>query len=569
MATCSELLTELNEQRGYINQILASSNPPSNISSITDIGTLQAAANRIQPAFGGQLSDLGDIKTYLTDLISRASRINPPCNQVINDARAIMAQVDSKINSLAQAFRQIESRISQLRRETRQSTESTNNQGTGTPGTAGQGPDASKPAVTNIPRTTETTTPDSDLQEFTVTGSKPNNKLIIPPDPNVPSTAGDINVTAPNLNLGTIEDGSDQNLEEVTVTGRRNPDELEEVTVTGRRNPDELEEVTVTARRPNSTTGATDSARNQASTREETNFPARKDWRVRLALAPGSTYLYNDNSNELLSPLRTSNGVIFPYTPSVQVTYGANYQATDPTHSNYKFFQYENSYVDNILIGCDFTAQDTEEAQYLLAVIHFFRSATKMFYGQDQNPKPGTPPPMCFLYGFGEFQFNAHPLAITNFNYNLPSDVDYIRVGGPADITTGADGLEEVTVTGKKNPNIPNKPAISKGWGQIAQDYIQGRLGQGVAAIGNAIGLKLQPGGALNPPNWVQTGFKPAGFNQLSNPTYVPTKINLQISCIPLMSRYETSNVFSLKDYANGNLIRGYGSQGRKGAGHW
>ena len=52
-----------------------------------------------------------------------------------------------------------------------------------------------------------------------------------------------------------------------------------------------------------------------------------------------------------------------------------------------------------------------------------------MFYGQDQTPKPGTPPPLCFLTGLGDFQFQQHPLAITGFNYTLPTDVDYIRAG--------------------------------------------------------------------------------------------------------------------------------------------
>jgi len=560
MATCSELLTELNSEKGYINSIIAGSNPPSNISSATDINALVAAENRISNFGGGQLSDLSEVKTYLQDLISRASRINPPCNQVINDARSLITQVDSKYNSLSQALAQIRSRLTQLRSATAQSTESTNNSGTGDPGTAGKGADASKKIV-SVPGAIETTQPGDTLQEFTVQARRADETKLQPgTDQNIEGPLEEITVQGNRIKDGPLT------VDEPGMIGV-GPINIDAPNFNFEEEQEPLEEVTITARkRPNSTTGATSDARNQASTREETNFPARKDWRVRLSLAPGSTYLYNDGSNELLAPLRTTNGVIFPYTPSIQVQYGANYQSTELTHSNYKFFQYENSYVDNILIGCDFTAQDGDEGKYLLSVIHFFRSATKMFYGQDLNPKPGTPPPMCFLYGLGEFQFNAHPLAITGFNYNLPSDVDYIRVGSTV---PSADGLEEVTITGKRDPKTSSKPAITKTWGQMAQDYILNRLGAGLAGAGNAIGLKLQPGGSLSPPNWVQSGFKPAGFNQVSNPTYVPTKINLQITCIPIMSRYETSNVFSLKDYANGNLIRGYGAQGRKGAGHW
>jgi hypothetical protein len=78
---------------------------------------------------------------------------------------------------------------------------------------------------------------------------------------------------------------------------------------------------------------------------------------------------------------------------------------------------------------CTFTAQDTGEANYLLAVITFFKSVTKMFYGQDAER--GAPPPLVYLSGLGEYQFNEHPCVVSQFNYNLPSDADYIRAGSP------------------------------------------------------------------------------------------------------------------------------------------
>ena len=186
--------------------------------------------------------------------------------------------------------------------------------------------------------------------------------------------------------------------------------------------------------------GAQTAARTEASAQDQSNFAMKEDWRVRLSLAPGANYLYKaPNVQGILAPLAATDGVIFPYTPNIQVGYSAAYDTTAPTHSNYKIYQYTNSSVDNISITCDFTAQDTFEANYLLAVIHFFRTITKMFYGQDENPKPGTPPPLVFLYGLGAFQFNAHPLVITSFNYNLPNDVDYIR----AAVTTTYAGVSK------------------------------------------------------------------------------------------------------------------------------
>jgi len=298
------------------------------------------------------------------------------------------------------------------------------------------------------------------------------------------------------------------------------------------------------------------SAQAQATLQDTTNFEQQPDWRVRLSLSPGAWYLYKDPDNEILAPLRDTDGIIFPYTPTINVTYGANYQTSQPTHSNYKIFQYENSYVDTISITCDFTAQDTQEALYMLAVIHFLRSITKMFYGQDSAPKPGTPPPLCYLFGLGEFQFNAHPLAITSFTYNLPPDVDYIRAGA----------LTEPPGVNRADQGASTKTS-STSLGSTIQDEIQNRLRSGIAAVGNALGLKLQPGGG-------SSGYVFGMSNRFNSPlppgtiepTYVPTKINISISAVPIISRYEISNNFSVKDYANGSLLQG---TKRKGGGFW
>ena len=274
--------------------------------------------------------------------------------------------------------------------------------------------------------------------------------------------------------------------------------------------------------------GATQNAQAQATLQDTANFQAKADWRVRLSLAPGATYLYKASPVAgILQPLQATDGVIFPYTPTVSVQYSASYDQTNLVHSNYKVYQYSGSNVDSINITCDFTAQDTQEANYLLAVIHFFRSMTKMFYGQDDGPKPGTPPPLCYLSGLGAYQFDAHPLAITGFTYNLPNDVDYIR----ADIVTGAS-LPGVNTSSANSPN--NTTSAS-----------QGRLSQG--------GSNLSVGGVPAATQF-PAATNPAGSKE---PTYVPTKIQLSIAAIPMMSRNQMSNDFSLKEYAKGTLLRG------------
>jgi hypothetical protein len=251
-------------------------------------------------------------------------------------------------------------------------------------------------------------------------------------------------------------------------------------------------------------------------------FQARSDWRVRLALSddPSVNYLYKAPNPGILNPLNATNGVIFPYTPTISVNYAANYNPTELVHSNYKVFQYSSSSVDSINIQCDFTAQDEYEANYLLAVIHFFRSATKMFYGQDQNPRRGTPPPLCYIYGMGSYQFAGQPLAIQQFSYNLPNNVDYI--------TTSAGTGEAVSATATDQPSR--------------------MAGTGVAR-----------GGVLPPPQF-------APIAEPGTVSWVPSKIQLSITCVPMMNRNAVSNEFSFEKYATGSLLNGV--QSRSG-GFW
>ncbi len=433
----------------------------------------------------------------------------------------------------------------------------------------------------NILVTPGTQNPDN-LPTVTVIGRKTPQPELAGTDVNIPTDiSGNINLPAPNINVGDVDAGEDVNipgdgLEEVVVTGKRTGtgtvkpgqdqnlpggDELEEVVITAQRDPGILEEVVITARKP-TTQGAVQNTRNQASLRQETNFEARRDWRVKLSLSPGATYLYNDQSNVLMAPLAGTNGVIFPYTPSVQVGYSASYGNYVPSGSNYAYPYYVSSSVDRISITGEFTAQDNFEANYLLAVIHFFRSVTKMFYALDSNPKAGTPPPVLFLTGFGQFMFNNHPLVIDNFTYTTPTDVDYIRAGTFSAAASGEGQTNEA----------PKKP-INWNWGTLLQNTIQKTLGSGAAAIGNFLNFNkdynvLTPGGELGQANWTYSGFNGFNAGEAANPTYVPTRMTIQLSAVPVLSRLDVSNFFSLKDYANGKLLSGYNGKG-KGAGFW
>jgi len=153
------------------------------------------------------------------------------------------------------------------------------------------------------------------------------------------------------------------------------------------------------------------------------------DWRVRVSMAPATAALFYDNqSNAIMYPLRkkNTNGVIFPYTPTMTVAHAARYGTTPLTHSNYTSYFYEGSEVQSIQINGDFSVQNVEEGEYLMAVIHFFRACTKMFFGN--SPLAGTPPPLVFLSGFGDAYLPYVPCVVTNFSHTMPGDVDYVKI---------------------------------------------------------------------------------------------------------------------------------------------
>lgn len=428
-----------------------------------------------------------NIKNKLQALLAQAKQgTDSNCPAAIRDIEKFIAQADSvisKANAAQNETRAIAEENAKEEAEAAAAAASkTNNQGTGTPGTAGTGPDAT-PAP--APSPTTVTGPAGPAGASAESGTGATGPQPVVDDPAIPTE--DIGLD-PNINLGEDPpqpEGSSQGLD-----------------------------------------GATTDAQQGASRQDAIEFARAGDWRVRLALAPNAKYLYDVKQGQnagILAPLRVTDGVIFPYTPNISISYAASYEPTSVTHSNYKIFQYQNSSVDNISISCDFTAQDTYEANYLLAVIHFFRTVTKMFYGQDQNPKAGTPPPLCYLYGLGQFQFNAHPLVITNFAYNLPTDVDYIR----------ADSV----ITDAIDVSSGNTPT------NTTPDPSSDRLAGADAS--------LAQGGTKAPPVWRTV---PSGTTE---PTYVPTKINLQITAVPVVSRNDISNRFSVKKYATGELLKG------------
>lgn len=509
MASCSDILSAANKLkddnlRRFQNQLYIVGQRASSLGPLTSTA---ADASSVAQQAKALISDSRSFGAQVKDLYkqSKAANCNTEIIQGILDVGDLFETVALNAElSLDDANKAI-ARFAAEEKKKQAAATTQNNAGNGTPGSAGT---ASTDQLTGV----------------TVTGTK---------KPTTPQGVGATGAT-----------GADQ-LTEVTVTGTKKPTTPTGVGATGAKatgatgpdsrsvgastpSADQLTEVAVTGKKvpTSSTKGLQNEARQQAVLKDALEFAGQGDWRVRLSLADAGNYLYQAADPGILAPLAATKGIIFPYTPSINLSYLANYDLATIQHSNFKIPQYQSSSVETLTISCDFTAQSSSEANYILAVIHFLRSITKMFYGKDENPIRGTPPPLCYLTGLGQYQFNAHPLLINSFQYNLPTDVDYIKSFLPS---TFPSKSEDPTAQG-------------------------GRIAQGTGNQSGAAGR----GGLPNPPNF-STGENP--------PTYVPTKINIQIGAIPIVTRNTISNDFSVKDYATGKLL--IGKNNSSGGGIW
>jgi len=175
------------------------------------------------------------------------------------------------------------------------------------------------------------------------------------------------------------------------------------------------------------TSGANPSERSTAIAVAATDVSSRNDsssendWRVSLSVP---SEIQNQG---ILKPLSSiGNRMVFPINPTVMLQHSANYSEIAPTHSNYAFHAYQSSKVDDITLMGEFYIENSEDAAYWLACVHFLRTMTKMFYGRGSNV--GNPPLLSHLNGYGKYVLNDIPVLIKNFQIELGTDVDYIPV---------------------------------------------------------------------------------------------------------------------------------------------
>jgi hypothetical protein len=151
--------------------------------------------------------------------------------------------------------------------------------------------------------------------------------------------------------------------------------------------------------------------------------------KVRL-LAPGFS-----GFGGILAPLRSQQGVIFPYTPTIQIGHSVNYGTYDMTHSVYQQNYFISTNNPTISLTGTFTAQTEAEAKYSAAALHFFKAATKPEFGT-RTSNPGVPPSVLVFSAYGTLHANKVPVIIKNFSYTLPEDSDYVTLAVPGGKST-------------------------------------------------------------------------------------------------------------------------------------
>jgi hypothetical protein len=187
---------------------------------------------------------------------------------------------------------------------------------------------------------------------------------------------------------------------------------------------------------------------------------AKNDWRVRI------TCQWNIFNSPLFALLENTGGVVWPYMPNITVATKANYTTVDPTHGNYSFQTYKNSVVDDIQISGEFSCETATDAAYWIAATTFFKTATKMFFGQGEFA--GNPPLVCNLTGYGASIFDKVPVIIKSFSVDLKDDVNYIRCD-TFGTNTWVPVLSTITVT--VSP-VYNRARLRK---FSLQDYAKGK----------------------------------------------------------------------------------------------
>jgi hypothetical protein len=257
---------------------------------------------------------------------------------------------------------------------------------------------------------------------------------------------------------------------------------------------------------------------------EFTDSDNANDWRVRLSMAKWTSF----RGSPVLQPLKDAGGLIFPYTPKINIASAASYGQIQTIHTNYTFQNFKSSDPGTITINAPMYVSDAAEGLYWIAMVHYLRSLTKMFAGND--PKAGNPPPIIFLNGYGNYVFKNVPVVVKSMQVGLENTCDYISVPVVGSAAGEIEGIAD---------SIGGTASALGGLfgGSVAS--VAGAVGSIAGGIGQVAGLA----GSL--------GF---GGSVSGGTAHVPTKSSFTVTLQPIYSR-TSSRKFSLDRFVSGGYL--------------
>ena len=166
--------------------------------------------------------------------------------------------------------------------------------------------------------------------------------------------------------------------------------------------------------------------------------------RVRLRPKPAAALTIYGSG--IITPLRNTNGLVWPYQPTITYSQDINYTSIELVHTNQEMYAYTRTNAVKLSVDGAFSVQNQTEGVYAIACIHFLQTVSKMNFGSTDT-NAGTPPPILLFDAYGDFMFNALPVIVTNFSVTLPNDVDYVPINRAYLSTDNSNGSTSIDYT--------------------------------------------------------------------------------------------------------------------------
>ena len=175
----------------------------------------------------------------------------------------------------------------------------------------------------------------------------------------------------------------------------------------------------------------------------------KHDFRARIqakASRKAKELLYGSKNprTNVVAPLWSTNGMLIPYTPAIQVTHtSVEYSQYSLPQTNFDYFAFAKRNSPMLSVTTNWTAQNQAEARYVLAVLHFLRGCTMNYYGRQNGELRGINPPTLLFSAYGPYMYQKVPMLIRNVSFGLDQDVDYISCGTDPGLDEHGDLIQD------------------------------------------------------------------------------------------------------------------------------